>query len=140
MENGKFKSVNNIIFFDGICNLCTWSVQFVVKRDKKGIFKFSSLQSDFAKIFFKESRFNIENQDSIILLANNILFTESDAILEIIKKLKGIWPVLYLFKIFPKKIRDKIYQFIAKNRYCWFGKRNECYIPEQNNFNIFIES
>ena len=118
-----------VIFFDGVCNLCNSSVQFILKKDTKNIFLFSSLQSDAAKDILLQ--YNLENFDlsSIILLDNGIIYQKSTAILKITKRLKGIYKCFYLFIIIPKFIRDAMYSFIAKNRYKWFGKRVSCMLP-----------
>ena len=118
-----------IIFFDGICNLCNSSVQFIIKRDTNNLFLFSSLQSDAAKDILLQ--YKLENYDlsSIILLEDGVMYQKSTAILKIARKLTGISKYLYAFKIVPTSIRDGIYALIAKNRYKWFGKRTSCMLP-----------
>ncbi len=118
-----------IIFFDGICNLCNSSVQFIIKRDTNNLFLFSSLQSDAAKDILLQ--YKLENYDlsSIILLEDGVMYQKSTAILKIARKLTGISKYFYVFKIVPTFIRDGIYTFIAKNRYKWFGKRASCMLP-----------
>jgi predicted DCC family thiol-disulfide oxidoreductase YuxK len=118
-----------IIFFDGICNLCNSSVQFIIKRDTNNLFLFSSLQSDAAKDILLQ--YKLENYDlsSIILLEDGVMYQKSTAILKIARKLTGISKYFYVFKITPTFIRDGIYTFIAKNRYKWFGKRASCMLP-----------
>ena len=118
-----------IIFFDGVCNLCNSSVQFILKKDTNNVFLFSSLQSDAAKDILLQ--YNIENFDlnSIILVENGIIYQKSTAILKIAKRLNGISKYAYVFIIIPKFIRDGIYSLIAKNRYKWFGKRDSCMLP-----------
>lgn len=118
-----------IIFFDGVCNLCNSSIQFILKRDTNELFLFSSLQSDAAKDILLQ--YNLENFDlsSIILLENGVIYQKSTAILKITKKLSGIYKYGYAFIIIPKFIRDGIYSFIAKNRYKWYGKRDACMLP-----------
>jgi len=118
-----------IIFFDGICNLCNGAVQFTIKRDHKNIFRFASLQSEYATE--KIAPFNIapENLDSFILLENGKVYQRSTAALRVAKKLNGLWPLLYGFIIVPRFIRDAVYNYIAKNRYKWFGKQESCWVP-----------
>lgn len=128
-----------IIFFDGVCNLCNASVQFILKRDVNKLFLFSSLQSDAAKDILLQ--YNLENFDlnSIILLENGIVYQKSTAILKIVKKLKGIYRYSYALIIVPKFIRDGVYSLIAKNRYKWFGKRDSCIVPTKELSLRFLE-
>ena len=118
-----------IIFFDGMCNLCNSSVQFILKKDTNNVFLFSSLQSDAAKGILLQ--YNLENFDlsSIILVEKGIIYQKSTAILRIAKSLAGISKYAYVYIIVPKFIRDGVYSFIAKNRYKWFGKRDSCMLP-----------
>ena len=118
-----------VVLFDGTCNLCNASVRFVIKRDKKELFNFASLQSDFAKQLFKKHGFNVKSLDSIILYEDGKFYWQSDAALKIARHLSGLWPLLYGFIILPGFIRDNVYNFIAENRYKWFGKKDHCELP-----------
>jgi len=118
-----------VIFFDGICNLCNASVQFVIEHDKENYFNFSALQGDYAKNVLAEFNIVPENLDSILLLENGKLYTKSTSALRVARKLNGFWPLLYGFIIIPKFIRDWVYDFIAKNRYKWWGKQESCWVP-----------
>jgi predicted DCC family thiol-disulfide oxidoreductase YuxK len=118
-----------IVLFDGVCNLCSSAVQFIIKRDKKNQFLFVSLQSSSASELLKKYNYAESNFNSFILIDNNKIYTHSSAVLRVVKYLSSIWSVLYLFIIVPKFIRDGIYNFIAKRRYKWFGKKEECWIP-----------
>ncbi|MCI0751298.1 MAG: thiol-disulfide oxidoreductase DCC family protein [Flammeovirgaceae bacterium] len=122
-------TTENIIFFDGVCNLCNGAVQFIIKRDPKNKFRFASLQSDFAIRRLKDQGIDPQISETIILLQNGKIFTKSRAALEISKRLSGLWPLLYSFAIIPGFLRDSIYNLIARNRYRWFGKRDACMIP-----------
>ena len=122
-------SVNNLILFDGVCNLCNGAVQFIVKRDKKSKFKFASLQSSVGKKYLKQFHLDQKATYSIILVREEKILDKSSAALEIARHLSGLWPLLSVFKIIPKFLRDIFYDFIAKNRYRWFGKKDECMIP-----------
>ncbi|QES90355.1 thiol-disulfide oxidoreductase DCC family protein [Rhizosphaericola mali] len=126
----------NIVFFDGVCNLCSGAVQFLLKRDKKEFFKYSSLQSEFARKNLPE---NLTNMQSIVYQENGQLYTQSTAVLKIMKHLNGIWPILYILILIPKFIRDFIYDYIAKNRYKWFGKKATCMIPNKRYISRFLE-
>lgn len=124
--------MNHIVFFDGVCNLCSESVQFIIKNDHKNQFKFSSLQSDFAqKTLANKNITEISNSRTIILLTNKNIFAKSGAVLRIVRYLKFPLNLLYFLIIVPPFIRNVIYDYISKNRYRWFGKKVECWIPDE---------
>ncbi len=125
MENQE----HDILLFDGVCNLCNSSVNFIIDRDPKKHFKFAALQSDFGQTKLKELGFNQEEFDSLVLLSNGKIYRKSSAALRIAKKLKGLWPFLYIFIIIPPFIRHGVYDIIGKNRYKWFGKQDSCRMP-----------
>lgn len=119
---------NPVILFDGVCNLCTGSVQFVLKRDKEKKFTFASLQSTTGQKLL--SQFNLPNDtfNSFILYQDGKMYTRSTAALKLFQQLKG-WKWVKIFWAVPKFIRDGVYNLIAKNRYKWFGKKEECWLP-----------
>jgi predicted DCC family thiol-disulfide oxidoreductase YuxK len=129
-----------IILFDGVCNLCNASVQFVIERDPTAIFRFAALQSDFGRaILAKNGLYMASNDipkigaegspDSIILVENDVVYDRSTAALRIAKRLSGGIQLMAVFLIVPKFIRDFFYKIIAKNRYRWFGKQESCWLP-----------
>ncbi|RNL92673.1 thiol-disulfide oxidoreductase DCC family protein [Sinomicrobium pectinilyticum] len=120
-----------IILFDGICNLCNSSVQFVIKRDKKDIFRFASLQSEPGQKLLAERGIDPEKTDSIVLIEPDVAYyTKSQAAIEIASELGGGWSFLRVFEyILPVTLRDLLYDFIAHNRYKWYGKKDQCMIP-----------
>lgn len=120
---------HSIILFDGVCNLCKGAVQFVIKRDNKNQFLFASLQSEEGKQILESHNFRLKKINSFLLVENGSVYGRSTAALKVIKKLTGFWPVLYIFIIVPKFIRDSVYNWIAKNRYQWFGRKDECMVP-----------
>lgn len=128
-----------LVFFDGVCNLCNSSVNYFIKKDRKNKLKFASLQSDAAKKILLH--FGVQKIDlkSIIVLNNGKLYSKSSAIIEILRELGGIYKILLIFWIIPKPIRDFVYQFIADNRYKWFGKKETCMIPTPELKEKFIE-
>ncbi len=128
-----------VILFDGVCNLCVGTVQFILQRDSKQIFRFASLQSAFGKNILQQFGLNENNLDSFILLQDQKIFIQSTAALKVIKKLSGVWSLLYVFIVIPAFIRNRVYQFIANHRYKWFGKKNECWLPTKELSNLFIE-
>lgn len=120
---------NPILLFDGVCNLCNQTVQQVIKADREGIFRFASLQSDFAKEHLKHFNTETEKLETIYLLVDGKIYDRSNAVLEIAKKLGDLWQLFYVFKIVPSFIRDAVYNLISRNRYRWFGKQESCMIP-----------
>lgn len=119
----------NIILFDGICNLCNSTVSFLIKRDKKTLFRFAALQSETGKALLQKNGITREQTSTLVYVRNNNCFTQSTAILHILKDLGGIWKCFYLLIYLPRPIRDAIYSLIARNRYHLFGKRNQCMTP-----------
>lgn len=120
---------NPVIFFDGVCNLCNASVQFTIEHDKKNVFKFTALQGEYAKKILPQFSVDLNKIDSIVLIEDKEFYTKSTAALKIARRLSGLWPILYVFIIIPKFIRDWFYDFIAKNRYKWWGKQESCWVP-----------
>ncbi|WP_321346157.1 DCC1-like thiol-disulfide oxidoreductase family protein [uncultured Draconibacterium sp.] len=116
-----------IILFDGVCNLCNSAVDLILKKARENDFKLVTLQSDNGQRILKTFDLNLEI-NTVILIKNNQVFSESDAALEICKQLKSPWNWLTAFKILPKTWRDGLYRFVANNRYKWFGKRSSCRI------------
>ncbi len=127
-----------IIFFDGDCNLCNSSVQFIIKHDKKDHFVFAVLQSDVARDILLQYPTKNTQKDSILLLQNQQVFSESTAALHIAKELSGFWKGLQIFWLLPKFLRDTLYRLLAKNRYRWFGKRETCMVPTDELQNKFL--
>ena len=128
----------SIILFDGVCNLCNSSVNFIIKNDKKQTFLFTSLQSDAAKEILLQFSSKKIDFKSILLIKNGIIYDKSTAVLLIIKQLSNYYKFLYAFIIIPAFIRDIVYNFIAKHRYNWFGKDESCMIPSASLKNRFL--
>jgi predicted DCC family thiol-disulfide oxidoreductase YuxK len=120
---------NPIILFDGICNLCNRSVQFVLKYDKQKLFRFASLQSNAGQRLLKEYNLSETVFNSFVLIQNGKTYLKSTAALMVAKQLGGVIKILYAFIIVPALIRNGIYNAIAKNRYKWFGKQDSCMMP-----------
>ena len=127
-----------VLLFDGVCNLCNGFVQFVIQRDNKGFFRFTALQSDVGQGLQKEFQLVPNQLDTVILIYQNKVYTHSDVALQIAKQLGGLWSVFTLFSIIPKSSRDAIYNWIAKNRYRWFGKQEACMLPRPEWENRFL--
>lgn len=118
-----------IILFDGVCNFCNFWVNFVIKRDKKDLFRFAALQSEKAKEFSDKFNFDTSSMNTFVLIDGDHLYTKSTAALKICKQLTGPIKIFYPFISLPKFFRDFIYDLVAKNRYKFFGKRDSCRIP-----------
>ena len=119
-----------IILFDGVCNLCSSAVQFVIEHDKKDIFRFVSLQSDLGRQITAHIGIDQKHIDSVILYEPGVAYYyKSNAALKIAKNLGGFFHFGTLFKIIPTGIRNQLYDYIAKNRYKWYGKQQECLLP-----------
>jgi predicted DCC family thiol-disulfide oxidoreductase YuxK len=118
-----------IILFDGVCNFCNSAVNFVIKRDKKAQIHFTTLQSDKGIQLLKQYNLPTDLMSSFVFVENNKAYTQSTAALKVCKYLNYGWPLCYAFIIVPKFIRDGIYNWIARNRYKWFGVRQQCMIP-----------
>lgn len=117
-----------IILFDGVCNLCNGAIKFVLKNDHQNIFKFASLQSDFAQDFLKKHQLSTENFSTLILIENDQIFIKSKAVFKIAKYLpKYTW--LGIFSFLPIAVSDFFYDIVSKNRLKWFGQRESCWIP-----------
>lgn len=118
-----------IILFDGICNFCNGTVNFIIKQDKKKIFRFAALQSESGEKLLKQYQLDQPGIDSFVLIDNGKAYTMTAAVLRLYNKLPWYWKWTQLFWIFPRLIRNFFYRLVAKNRYKWFGKREECIIP-----------
>jgi predicted DCC family thiol-disulfide oxidoreductase YuxK len=129
---GTLQTDKQVILFDGICNLCNGVVQFVIKKDKKDVFRFASLQSDFGQSLLKQYNLNQSTFNSLILYESGKIYTKSTAALRVAKALPGAWSILYALIIVPKFVRDACYNIVAANRYRWFGKQESCWLPTEN--------
>ena len=128
-----------IILFDGQCNLCEGAVQFLIKKDVHDVFRFTSIQSETGQKIMKHIGIDQKKIDSIVLYVPNVAyFIKSDAALEIVNDLGIFYQFLGFFKIFPSKFRNLVYDFIAKNRYRWFGKKQSCMVPTANILEKFL--
>ncbi len=139
MYRSEVSIMERIILFDGVCNFCNSSVQFIIKRDPNGLYKFASLQSTTGERLKKENEIP-EDLDSFIYLEGNNVFDKSTAVLKVCKGLKGLWKLCYIFIVIPKPLRDVVYKWIARNRYKWFGKRDSCMLPTPEQRNRFLDT
>lgn len=119
-----------IVLFDGVCNLCNTSIQWIIEHDKKDVFRFVALQSDLGQEIIKYIGIDIKTTDSIVLYQPGIAYYyKSKAVFEISKELGGLFYFVNLFSILPDSFTNSIYDFVAKNRYKWYGRKESCMIP-----------
>lgn len=118
-----------VLLFDGVCNLCTWSVRFVVERDPEGVFRFAPLQSDVAGDLLADHDLPVGKFDSVVLLEDGQTYTKSDAAIRVATRLGGPYRLLGPLRYVPRFVRDAVYDFVAATRYRIFGKREECMVP-----------
>lgn len=128
------KGVDNksLILFDGVCVLCSNIVRFIIRHDKNDHFRFAALQSRYASSILTGKKILSVNYETVVLIENGKVYERSDAVLRIVGKLSGGWSLLRFFIIIPAPIRDFFYKFVAKKRYGWFGKYDQCMIPGSN--------
>lgn len=130
---------NPIILFDGVCNLCNGAVQFIIERDKKQTFRFASLQSEVGQKYMRQAGLSADKIDTILLVENDKIHDKSTAALRIAKRLDGLWSLMFGFIIVPPFIRNAAYDFIARNRYKWFGKKDSCWMPTPDLKKLFLD-
>lgn len=135
----KNEGIKPILLFDGVCTLCNSLVSFVIRRDPKGIFQFASLQSDTGQRLLLQQGLPTSQLNTFVLIEGSRYYTESTAALHLFKKLGGLWTFLYLFIIVPRQLRDMVYHWIAKNRYKWFGKKEQCMLPTADIKDRFLD-
>lgn len=128
----------HIVIFDGVCNFCNRSVNFIIKRDPKGVFAFTPRQNRYGQSLIQKYNVPELAVDTILLIKNGRYYQRTDAALEIIRDLSGLWFLFRVFKIVPRPLRDYFYNVFARNRYQLFGKRDTCMIPAPDVRSRFI--
>ena len=125
MEVGK-----KIVLFDGVCNLCNRSIQCIIKRDKNDEFRFATLQGEIGQQLVQERKIDTSKVDSIILIEPGVAYyTKSTAALKIGQYLGGFWKITNVLNLIPRQLRDIVYDWVARNRYGWYGKKDVCMVP-----------
>ena len=127
-----------VILFDGVCNFCNGAINFVLKQDKKGIFRFAPLQSEAGQKLLQQFNLSIKDFDSFVLIDQGKVYKKSAASLRVMNQLPWYWKEVQIFRIIPRIFRDAIYDFIANNRYKWFGKKDQCMVPGPGMRNRFL--
>ncbi|WP_372508219.1 thiol-disulfide oxidoreductase DCC family protein [Flavobacterium terrisoli] len=140
MEIADLPKDKKIILFDGVCNLCNASVQFVIKHDKKDIFRFVALQSALGQKIIEHIGIDPKHTDSFVLYEpTKAYYYKAEAALKAVNEFGGVYSLLQIFHIFPKFISNAVYDYIARNRYKWYGRQESCMIPTPELKDKFLE-
>lgn len=132
-------TATDVILFDGVCNLCQSSVQFVIARDPGRRFRFASLQSEIGRRLLAAHDVTIPDLSSVILIADGRVHTKSSAALRVCRRLSGAWPLMAVFLALPAFIRNAVYDFVGNRRYRWFGKKDVCWVPTADLSDRFLD-
>ena len=128
-----------VLLFDGVCNLCNGAIQFVIPRDPDGVLRFAPLQSDLGITVRASAGLSTDNLETVVLVDDGKAYTKSDAAIRVGEHLGGVYRLLSLGRLVPRGLRDRIYDFVAENRYDWFGKKDQCMIPDEDVSSRFLE-
>jgi len=139
MDFTDIPSDQSVLLFDGVCNLCNGFVQFLIKRDPGRRFRYASLQSKTGRSLLVAVGLPVDEINTVVLIENGKAYTRSDVALRASKHMRGTWPLLRVFYLIPRPIRNVIYDWIARNRYRWFGKREACMVPTPELKTLFLD-
>ncbi len=128
-----------VLLFDGVCNLCNGSIQFIIPRDPAGTLRFAPLQSELGQRVRKATGLSPDDLETVVLVDDGKAYTKSDAAIRVAEHLGGIYRLLSLGRVVPRGVRDRIYDFVAANRYDWFGRKDQCMLPDDDVSDRFIE-
>ena len=129
-----------MILFDGVCNLCERTVQVVIRNDRKRLFRFASLQSGFAQRLLEQYGYRHDELSSVLLITDGVVYRKSRAALQIARRMDRAWPLFYyLFFLVPAPIADIVYDFVGNRRYRWFGKKEACWVPDEDLRSRFLD-
>jgi predicted DCC family thiol-disulfide oxidoreductase YuxK len=120
---------DDLILFDGVCNLCSALVQFVIRHDPVGKFRFAAIQSEIGREIFQSHGLDPADLQTFVFISDGRMFRRSDAAIEVVSRFGGVWRLFRVFQFVPRVVRDLIYSTIARNRYRWFGRKEVCMIP-----------
>jgi predicted DCC family thiol-disulfide oxidoreductase YuxK len=134
MKNGA-----PILIFDGVCNICSFGVQTMLRADKRGIFRFAFGQGEKGSALKAAYGLPPGDLESVALIDSGRCYSKSDAVLEVVRRLPFPWPLLGIFRIVPKFLRDPLYSLVARNRYRWFGRRQSCFMPAPEHRARFVD-
>ncbi len=128
-----------VILFDGVCNLCGWTVGFVLRHDGRRRFRFAAMQSRAGREFLARHGYPLDRYETFLVVSDGRVYEKSDAALLIAGKLDWPWPVLTVARVIPRAIRDAIYDLVARNRYMLFGRRQACLVPDADYRDRFMD-
>jgi len=128
-----------ILVFDGVCNLCNGSIQYIIPRDPDGTLRFAPLQSDLGETVRESAGLSTDDLETVVLVDDGMAYTKSDAAIRVGEHLGGPYRLLSLGRLLPRSLRDRIYDFVADHRYDWFGKKDQCLIPDEDVSDRFIQ-
>jgi predicted DCC family thiol-disulfide oxidoreductase YuxK len=129
---------DNLVLFDGVCNLCASSVQFIIRHDKEAVFHFASIQSDLGQEIYRRHGLDPADLDTFMVLTGGRALVRSDAAIEVAARCGGAWKLIKVFQMAPRPTRDWVYSFVARHRYRWFGRKEACLVPTPEIRNRFI--
>ena len=119
----------DVVLFDGLCNLCSRSVQFIIKHERAGLLQFAAGQSPAGVKLLRSIGFDPKDVKTFVLIADGRPYAKSDAAIRVAVRFRGVWSLLAFFRIIPRPIRDWMYDVVAAKRYQWFGRRDTCFVP-----------
>jgi predicted DCC family thiol-disulfide oxidoreductase YuxK len=120
---------DSLVLFDGVCNLCSALVQFIIRHDRAGIFHFAALQSEIGGEICRKHGLDAADVQTFVFVADGRMFLRSDAAIEVVSRFGGAWRILRVLRFVPRVVRDSIYTIVARNRYRWFGRKEVCMVP-----------
>ena len=138
-ENEVVEPPDNVVVFDGVCNLCNRYVRFVIERDPDALFRFAPMQSPAGALLLRRHGIVPEDLDTFVLIRSGRVYARSDAAIEIARRLRGPWRLLSLVRVVPRPLRNWLYDIIARNRYRWFGKLSACAVPRAEHRGRFVD-
>ena len=118
-----------LVLYDGVCNLCAGAVRFVIRHDRAGEFRFASIQSELGREQYRRHGFDPDAMPSFMVISGGRAFVRSDATLEVFRRCGGVWACVAWLRWIPRAVRDPVYEFVARNRYRWFGRSETCLVP-----------
>jgi len=128
-----------VLLFDGVCNLCNGTIQLIIPRDPEGKIRYAPLQSDLGETVRKQAGLSPDDLETVVLVDDGMAYTKSDAAIRLAEHLGGVYRLLSLGRLVPRRLRDRIYDLVAENRYDWFGRKDQCMIPDEDVSDRFIE-
>ena len=140
VENALAESdTHPILLFDGVCNLCNGSIQFIIPRDPHGTLRFAPLQSPLGETVQESVGLSTDDLETVVVVDDGMAYTKSDAAIRVGEHLGGVYRLLSLGRLLPRSLRDRIYDFVADHRYDWFGRKEQCMVPDEDVSDRFIE-